>query len=392
MHRTMCGPCLSCAAPEPPASNNWRTKTYDVLFGARIVSKTSIVVNVVFALIILASVVVVMVDSLQSVKDDFWTSTVFNYVEIGFSLLFTGEYLLRLLCVHRCHVYMLSFMGVVDFLSAIPPLFSMLYGPLGTLILLRVIKLTRIFRLLHFVGVFRAYNELLQNVSRNTLKMVVFVIGFWSISIVLGGLMFWLESADNAGFDTIFKGIYWAIVTLTTVGYGDSVPQSPAGKVLAAVTMSIGYTLVVLGLRHFYESTRDGNGNNAEEVSDRRGTSRMELQRVDTNMESKHDADDSDQGAAPKTCAQKYQCYIRLVAVLKTIHACVTKLFLGGAGWQAFALFSNMTSNSTEFAFVTGIGDATGVFIGNFILCATLACCVRVRTLRACVSCCLMVG
>jgi len=80
-------------------------------------------------------------------------------------------------------------------------------------------------------------------------KMVVFVIGFWSICIVLGGFMHLLE-LDNPSFDNMFKSIYWAVVTLTTVGYGDSVPESSGGQVLAAVTMTLGYTLVVLGLRN----------------------------------------------------------------------------------------------------------------------------------------------
>ena len=190
---------------------------------------------------------VVLVDSLQSVKESLGNTM--NYVELCFSILFTLEYLIRLMCVRRCWVYMVSFMGIIDLLSAVPALFALLYGPLATLVLLRVLKVSRIFRLFKLIGIFRAYSELLYNVERNLLKMVVFVIGFWSISIVLGGFMHLLE-LDNPAFDNMFKAVYWAVVTLTTVGYGDSVPESSAGQVLAAITMTLGYTFVVLGLRN----------------------------------------------------------------------------------------------------------------------------------------------
>jgi voltage-gated potassium channel len=144
---------------------------------------------------------------------------------------------------------MISFMGIIDLLSSIPVLFALIYSPLATLVLLRVLKISRIFRLFKLIGVFKAYSELLLNVERNMLKMVVFIIGFWSVCIVLGGFMYLLEE-DNAGFDNMFKAVYWAVVTLTTVGYGDSVPDSTAGQVLATITMTLGYTFVVLGLRH----------------------------------------------------------------------------------------------------------------------------------------------
>ena len=202
-----------------------------MLFGSRILTKTSVICNAVFIVVILASLAVVLVDSLQSVKDDATTANILNYVELAFSILFTAEYFVRLVCVRQCVLYMISFMGIVDFLSAVPPLFALLFSPLSTLILLRVLKLTRIFTLFESVGVFRAYHEMLRNVNQNTLKMVVFIVGFWSISVVLGGFMFVLESAENPGFDNMFKAVYWAVVTLTTVGYGDAVPETPAGKV-----------------------------------------------------------------------------------------------------------------------------------------------------------------
>ena len=156
--------CLSCATPGPPRASGWRLSAYNVLFGSQILSKASIGINITFIVLILASIVVVLVDSLQTIKETLGSTM--NYVELCFSVLFTIEYVVRLMCVRRCWVYMISFMGVIDLLSAVPALFALLYSPLATLVLLRVLKVSRIFRLFKLVAIFRAYSELLFNVER----------------------------------------------------------------------------------------------------------------------------------------------------------------------------------------------------------------------------------
>ena len=161
--------CLSCSTPGPPRSGGWRSGAYSILFGSQILTKASIGINVTFILLILASIVVVLVDSLQSVKETLGSTM--NYVELCFSVLFTLEYIIRLMCVRRCWVYMISFMGVIDFLSAVPALFALLYSPLATLVLLRILKVSRIFRLFKLIGIFKAYSELLFNVERCVLQL-----------------------------------------------------------------------------------------------------------------------------------------------------------------------------------------------------------------------------
>ena len=157
-------PCLSCATPEEPPVSNWRKHAYSILFGSQIMTRTSIGLNITFIVLILLSIVVVFVDSLQSIKET--TGGAFNIIELCLSVLFTIEYLVRLLCVKNCWVYMISFMGIIDMLSSIPVLFALIYSPLATLVLLRVLKVSRIFRLFKLIGIFKAYSELLFNVER----------------------------------------------------------------------------------------------------------------------------------------------------------------------------------------------------------------------------------
>ncbi len=157
-------PCLSCATPSPPQAGSWRIKAFNVLFGSQSLSLLSIGFNAAFIVLILTSVVVVLVDSVPSVKESLQYTL--SYVELCFTILFTLEYVVRLLSVEHCWMYMISFMGVIDFVSSVPALFALLYTPLATLVLLRILKISRTFRIFKLIGVFKAYGELLATVER----------------------------------------------------------------------------------------------------------------------------------------------------------------------------------------------------------------------------------
>jgi len=198
----------------------------------------------VFLLVaILASVAAVMLESIQSLRAA-WGPWLYG-AEWFFTVLFTVEYAARLWSVARIRSYAFSFFGVVDLLAVLPTYLSILVPGGQVLAVVRILRVVRVFRILklaQFVGEARVLTAALRS---SRYKITVFMISVVSIVVVVGALLYLVEG-PAAGFTSIPRGVYWAIVTLTTVGYGDIAPLTPLGQALAAAVMIMGYAIIAV--------------------------------------------------------------------------------------------------------------------------------------------------
>jgi voltage-gated potassium channel len=215
------------------------------LFGAMFESGTRAggVFDLVLMAAILLSILAVMLESVESIRAAHggWLKG----VEWGFTLLFTAEYALRLLCVKRPARYAASFFGVVDFLAVVPTYLALLASASQPFLVVRVIRLLRVFRILKLRRYVRAGDTIWSALVASRQKIAVFVAGVFTLVVVIGTLMYLIEGPER-GFTSIPASIYWAVVTLTTVGYGDIAPQTIPGQMLASVVMILGYGIIAV--------------------------------------------------------------------------------------------------------------------------------------------------
>jgi len=220
--------------------SGWRARAHEVIFGHDTAAGKAFDVLLIIA--ILASVGVVMLDSVAALAR---FHGVFLWAEWVFTLMFTAEYVLRLLCVRRTSAYALSFFGLVDLLAVLPTYLSLLVPGGQYLIVIRILRVLRVFRVLklaQYVGEARTLGLALR---ASRYKITVFLFTVLTIVVVVGSLMFLIEGPRH-GFTSIPRGVYWAIVTLTTVGYGDIAPATPVGQAVAALVMILGYGIIAV--------------------------------------------------------------------------------------------------------------------------------------------------
>ncbi len=199
--------------------------------------------DVLLIVSILISVAVVMLDSIVSLHLQF--GGLFYGIEWFFTIVFTVEYALRLMCVGKPLNYAASFYGVVDLLAIIPTYLSLLLPGSQYLLVIRILRILRIFRILKlvpYIGEARLLTKALRASSR---KIAVFLFSVLTLVVIFGSLMYVIEGEAH-GFTNIPRSIYWAIVTLTTVGYGDISPQTGFGQALAALVMILGYGIIAV--------------------------------------------------------------------------------------------------------------------------------------------------
>lgn len=219
----------------------WRTALHEVIFEAD--TRVGKAFDVLLILSILLSVAAVMLDSVSAIRLRF--GTLLYAVEWFFTLLFTVEYLLRLLCVGRPGLYAKSFFGVVDLLAIVPTYLSILVPASRYLLVIRVLRILRVFRVLKLVQYLNETHLLVKALRASRRKIAVFLYTVLTLVVLFGSLMYLIEGEAN-GFTSIPRSIYWAIVTLTTVGYGDISPGTGPGQVVAAVIMIIGYAIIAV--------------------------------------------------------------------------------------------------------------------------------------------------
>jgi voltage-gated potassium channel len=228
--------------PEPPGDvPRWRRRLHEVIFEADTPAGKAFDVGLILA--ILLSVLAVMLESVDTVRDR--APGVFRAAEWTVTILFTAEYLLRLLAVRRPLAYATSFYGVVDLLAVLPSYIGWLVPGAGVLRTVRILRVLRIFRVLKLAQYIAEAEQLVRALRASRRKIAVFLFGVASLVVILGALMHVVEGPEH-GFSSIPVSVYWAVVTLTTVGYGDISPGTPAGQFLAACIMILGYSIIAV--------------------------------------------------------------------------------------------------------------------------------------------------
>ncbi|MBO6574697.1 MAG: ion transporter [Rhodothermales bacterium] len=221
--------------------NSWRERLHEIIFEAD--TPMGKAFDVALIMTILASVVVVMLDSVPSIRARY-ASLLFT-LEWYFTLLFTIEYVLRLVLVKRPMQYALSFFGLVDLFAVLPTYLALLFPGTQYLLVIRLLRLLRVFRVLKLVTYLDEADTLYRAMRASRRKITVFLLAVSILVVLLGSVMYFIEGEEN-GFTSIPQSIYWAVVTLTTVGYGDMAPQSPIGQAVASVVMIIGYGIIAV--------------------------------------------------------------------------------------------------------------------------------------------------
>ena len=206
-------------------------------------TKESKLFDVILLWVILFSVVVVILESVPALHEKYFY--IFYYVEWFITILFTLEYAVRIWSTKTPFRYIFSFWGIVDFLSILPSYLALISFGFHYLLAVRIFRLLRVFRILKLVRFNRAAQQLLLAMRESRHKIFVFLMVVISIMVLLGTLMYVIEGGEN-GFTSIPQSIYWAVVTVTTVGFGDVVPQTVLGKFLASVSMIIGYAIIAV--------------------------------------------------------------------------------------------------------------------------------------------------
>ncbi|MBK6527691.1 MAG: ion transporter [Crocinitomicaceae bacterium] len=192
---------------------------------------------------ILISFIVVVLESIPNTAPE--VAEIYYYIEWGFTILFSIEYLLRIFLNPKPLKYIFSLWGLIDILAILPTYLGLFIGGSHSMQAIRIVRLMRAFRILRLTKFSREAELLLDALQRSLYKIAVFMVFMFVVVIFLGTVMYVLESA-NPGFSSIPQSIYWAIVTVTTVGFGDVVPITIAGKFLASLTMLIGYVIIAV--------------------------------------------------------------------------------------------------------------------------------------------------
>jgi voltage-gated potassium channel len=233
-------PAADTAAFGKP-EGGWRLRLYTVIFEADTVAGRRFDIWLIGT--ILASILIVILDSVHTVGDRY--DTAINALEWMFTLLFTAEYAVRIACVRYPMRYAASFFGVIDLLSFLPTYLGFFIPDVHTLLDVRILRLIRIFRIFKLTLYVQEYQVLTSAVAASRRKILVFLSVVLMVVLLMGTVMYVVEGPGN-GFTSIPTAMYWAIVTMTTVGYGDITPHTHAGKVIASLMMLLGWGVLAV--------------------------------------------------------------------------------------------------------------------------------------------------
>jgi len=222
-------------------NTTWKHRIHEVIYEAD--TRAGKLFDVVLLIAILASILLVMLESIESFDTRF--HTFLNISEWIITILFTIEYILRIVSIKKPFKYIFSFYGIIDLLSTIPKYLSLFLIGSHHLAALRALRLLRIFRILKLARYIGASNRLLVALKMSRTKISVFLYFVVILCVILGTIMYMVEGPEN-GFTSIPTSIYWAIVTLTTVGFGDITPLTPFGRFLASIIMILGYGIIAI--------------------------------------------------------------------------------------------------------------------------------------------------
>lgn len=226
---------------ESENKHNWKTKLHEVIYEAD--TPSGKLFDVLLLIFILLSIILVMLESVTSIDEKYH-----QLLYIGewiVTILFSIEYVLRIISVKKPFKYIFSLFGIIDFLSTIPMYLAIFFAGSQALVTLRALRLLRVFRILKLARYLGASNQLKESLIASRVKIMVFLFGVVISSVIFGTIMYLVEGEAN-GFDNIPKSVYWCVVTLTTVGFGDIAPQTALGQLITTFIMILGYGIIAV--------------------------------------------------------------------------------------------------------------------------------------------------
>ncbi|MPQ45532.1 ion transporter [Marinifilum sp. N1E240] len=218
-----------------------KIKLYEIIFEAD--TKTGKVFDVSLLIVILLSILFVMLESVPSIENQYHDQL--KIAEWIVTIIFSIEYMLRIWIVKNPKSYIFSFYGVIDLLSVLPSYLALIFAGTQGLMVIRALRLLRVFRILKLNRYLKESAIIIRALRESRIKISVFLFAVLMLVIIIGTIMYLVEGAEN-GFTSIPRGIYWAVVTLTTVGYGDISPATSLGQFLASMVMIIGYAIIAV--------------------------------------------------------------------------------------------------------------------------------------------------
>ncbi|MBB3122714.1 voltage-gated potassium channel [Mesoflavibacter sabulilitoris] len=222
--------------------NNWKEKLHEIIYEAD--TPAGKLFDIILLLLIITSIILVMLESVEEFAAKY--IDFLNAAEWVITVLFTIEYIARITVVTQPKKYIFSFYGVVDLLSTIPKYLSFFILGSHSLIAFRALRLMRVFRILKLARYVGESNNLIKALRASRAKIAVFVFFVLIVCVILGAVMYIVESGQDSGFTSIPRSVYWAIVTLTTVGYGDIAPATALGQLISSIIMIIGYGVIAI--------------------------------------------------------------------------------------------------------------------------------------------------
>ncbi|GAA4310393.1 ion transporter [Mucilaginibacter gynuensis] len=224
-----------------PPSNDWRFRLHEIIYESNTRAGKAFDVGLLIA--IFTSILIVMLDSVASIHQHY--GKLLHTLEWGYTALFTIEYILRLVSIKRPILYVVSLLGIIDLIALIPSYLSIFFIGAQSLLVFRALRLLRVFRIFKLGHFLTEINFLKEALKGSVRKISVFLLTVLTLTVILGSIMYLVEKREN-GFSNIPESVYWAIVTITTVGYGDISPVTPMGKFVASVVMLIGYAIIAV--------------------------------------------------------------------------------------------------------------------------------------------------
>jgi voltage-gated potassium channel len=235
-------PPFSFDAPVAPAtSTGWRARWFHIIFGHD--DAPGRLFDVVLIVVILSSIIVTMLDTVNDLHARYGQA--FYVLEWVFTLAFTVEYVMRLMVVARPRRYALSFFGIIDLLTLLPTYLSVFFVGSQSLLVIRAVRMLRIFRILKMTRYVGEADFLWAAILRARHKISIFISTILTLVLIFGALMYLVEGPEN-GFTSIPRAMYWAVVTMTTVGYGDITPHTTLGQVITSLIMLVGYSIIAV--------------------------------------------------------------------------------------------------------------------------------------------------
>ena len=223
------------------SNKSWKTKLHEIIYEAD--TSSGKLFDLVLLVVIIASIILVMLESVEWIDKKY--HDFLNVSEWIITILFSIEYIARIITVKKPLKYVTSFYGVIDLLSTIPKYLSLLFIGSHSLVAFRALRLLRIFRILKLTRHIGASTNFVRALKTSRAKIAVFLSFVVILCIILGTVMYLVESKES-GFTSIPRSVYWAIVTLTTVGYGDIAPATPLGQLIASLIMIMGYGIIAV--------------------------------------------------------------------------------------------------------------------------------------------------